>query len=273
MCRSSNMAVGLPWFFFCLFALHGALGYSKTSLEEKIENLEKKLELVYDIVTEITSENVDLKTRLKALEDLVTDGKHFERESGNPNAAQMTFPLRTNSSNNQINKNIDERKVTESDIKNNISLERKRKDYVTILPSTSTPSVIAFHAYLSKDSSGPLGAHHILQFDVVPLNRGNGYNVFDGIFIVPATGTYVFTWSFMSEGHGRVDTQLMKNADIIGTRYADSLFSTVWDFATGTVVTEVNQGDHVYVRLGLASTRRVRSIPESRTTFSGWLLS
>lgn len=125
------MAIGLPCFFFCLFALHGALGYSKTSLEEKIENLEKKLELMYDIVTEITSENVDLKTRLKALEDLVTDGKHFERESGNPNAAQMTFPLRTNSSNNQINKNIDERKVTESDIKNNISLERKRKGKTT----------------------------------------------------------------------------------------------------------------------------------------------
>lgn len=142
------------------------------------------------------------------------------------------------------------------------------------MPSTSTPSgVIAFHAYISKDSSGPLGAHHILQFDVVPLNRGNGYNVFDGIFIVPAAGTYVFTWSIMSDAHGRVDTQLMKNADIIGTRYADSYSSTVWDFATGTVVTEVNQGDHVYVRLGLESVGKVRSIPESRTTFSGWLLS
>lgn len=96
------------------------------------------LELMYDIVTEITSENGDLKTRLKAFEDLVTDGKHCGnrqrdpfRESGNPNAAQMTFPLRTNSSNNQINKNIDERKVTESDIKNNISLERKRKGKTT----------------------------------------------------------------------------------------------------------------------------------------------
>lgn len=133
------MAVGLSWFFLSLFALHGALGYPKTNLEEKIENLEKKLELMYDVVTEITSENVDLKTRLKVLEDLVIDGKHCGnrqrdplRESGNPNAAQMTFPLRTNSSNNQINKNIAERKVTESDIKNNISLERKRIGKTTV---------------------------------------------------------------------------------------------------------------------------------------------
>lgn len=72
------MAVGLHWLFFCLFALHGPLGYSKTSLEEKIKNLEKKLELMYDTVTELTSENVDLKTRLKALEDLVIDGKHLQ---------------------------------------------------------------------------------------------------------------------------------------------------------------------------------------------------
>lgn len=133
MYRSSNMAVGLPWFFFCLLALHGALGYSKTSLEEKIENLEKKLELMYDIVTELTSENVDLKIRLKALENLVIDGKHFgnrQREllkgSGNSNDEQMTFTHRTNNSNHQTGKNIVERKIPESDIKNDISFERKR---------------------------------------------------------------------------------------------------------------------------------------------------
>lgn len=142
------------------------------------------------------------------------------------------------------------------------------------MPPTSTPTgVIAFHAYISKDSSGPLAAHHILQFDVVSLNRGTGYNVFDGIFIVPATGTYVFTWSFMSGAHGSVCTQLMRNADILCTRYADSITSTVLDFATGVVITDANHGDHVYVRMGQNSVGKVRSIDQSTTTFSGWLLS
>lgn len=142
------------------------------------------------------------------------------------------------------------------------------------MPHTSTPTdVIAFHAYISKGSNGPLATHHILQFDVVSLKRDNGYNAFDGIFIDPATGTYVFTWSFMSESHGNVCTQLMRNAEILCTRFADSVSSTVCDFATGIVVTDANQGDHVYVRMGQTSNGKVLSIDQSTTTFSGWLLS
>ena len=138
---------------------------------------------------------------------------------------------------------------------------------------TSATGVIVFHAYLSKDSSGPLPIHHVLTFDVVTLNKGQGYNPFDGIFIVPVAGTYVFTWSFMSEPHGSVYTQLMKNADVIGTRYADSASATVWDFSTGVVVVGVARGDHVYVRLGSDSQGKVGSVAHSRSTFSGWLLN
>lgn len=77
MCRLSNMVVGLFWFLFCFFVLYGVFGYFKISLEEKIENLEKKLEFMYDIVIEIMFENVDFKIRLKVLEDLVIDEKYF----------------------------------------------------------------------------------------------------------------------------------------------------------------------------------------------------
>ena len=136
----------------------------------------------------------------------------------------------------------------------------------------SPTGVIAFHAYKSKDSSGPLPIHHVLTFDVVSLNKGDGYNAFDGIFIVPVAGTYVFTWSFMSEPHGTVYTQLMKNADVIGTRYADSATASVWDFSTGVVVVDVAVGNHIYVRLGYESNGKVLSITESKTSFSGWLL-
>lgn len=114
--------------------------------------------------------------------------------------------------------------------------------------------------------------HHILKFDMVPLNKGNGYKAFDGIFIASMSGTYVFfSWSFMSDVHGNVLTELTKNADVIGNRFADSLNSAVYDFSTGTVVVDILQGDHVYVRMG-ESTGQVKSISVSRTTFSGWLL-
>jgi hypothetical protein len=74
-------------------------------------------------------------------------------------------------------------------------------------------------------------------------------NSFDGTFLVPVSGTYVFTWAFMSDVNGIVSTQLMKNIDIFGTRYADSCNSTVWNFATGTAVVDVYRGDHIYVEL------------------------
>ena len=144
---------------------------------------------------------------------------------------------------------------------------------VVPVPDTSAPSaVIAFHSYLSHDSTGPLPNHHVLLYIVVPLNRGNGYKNFDGIFNVPVTGTYVFTWSIMADAHGIVYTQLMKNAEVIGTRYADSDTATVWDFSTGVVVVDAAQGDHVYIRLGDPSKGKVQSISQSRSTISGWLL-
>ena len=65
--------------------------------------------------------------------------------------------------------------------------------YPTVPPTISPTGVIAFHAYVSKDSDGPLSSHYILKFDTVPLNKRNGSNVFDGIFIVPTSGTYVLT--------------------------------------------------------------------------------
>lgn len=122
---------------------------------------------------------------------------------------------------------------------------------------------------MSQGSDDPLPTHHILKFDVILLNRGNSYNAFDGIFVDPATGTYVFTWSFMSWPHGWVYTELMKNADVIGTRYSESDSPSAWDLSTGIVVVHVSSGDHVYVRLGRTSNGRVEVSVKAELRFLG----
>lgn len=122
---------------------------------------------------------------------------------------------------------------------------------------------------MSQGSDDPLPTHHILKFDVILLNRGNSYNAFDGIFVDPATATYVFTWSFMSWPHGWVYTELMKNADVIGTRYSESDSPSAWDLSTGTVVVHVSSGDHVYVRLGRTSNGRVEVSVKAELRFLG----
>jgi hypothetical protein len=90
---------------------------------------------------------------------------------------------------------------------------------------------------------------------------------FDENLVVPVSTTYTwlyfFTWAFM----GVVGMQLKRNSEIPGTRVSGSASSTMWEFATGTAVADVDQGNHAYVN-GL-----VLSIVHRRTTFSGWLLN
>lgn len=62
------------WFF----ALQCTLGDLNTNLEEKIGTLEKKLELLSDVVFRLSSENDDLKVRMKALEESGTNANRLE---------------------------------------------------------------------------------------------------------------------------------------------------------------------------------------------------
>ncbi|XP_056003349.1 complement C1q tumor necrosis factor-related protein 4-like isoform X2 [Ostrea edulis] len=251
----------------------------------KVNNLEVKLEILEGVVFRLISENDDLKGRFEYLENILENCDKCENEKVKSSddeeynhtlseidrvvtksGKEETEVFTSNSARNA-------EKVTKTRKDSTNTYRREAQDFEKRVEQRSQSDVIAFHAYLSTDSSGPLPAHHILKFDTVSLNRGNGYNAFDGIFIVPVSGTYVFTWAFMSEPRGTVSTQLMRNSDILGTRFADSATSTVWDFATGIVVADVDQGDHIYVQLRLNSHGKVLSIPHSRNTFSGWLLN
>ncbi|XP_048751077.1 uncharacterized protein LOC125662767 isoform X1 [Ostrea edulis] len=270
----------------CLLnAFHEIYGKSTDGLPLKVDNLEVKLEILEDIVFRLISENDDLKDRVQYLEKMVKNCDKCENEkikSSDDEGYNHTLPKIDGGIAKSGKEEIEE--IKPNSVKKEDSIPEKRKEFIQPfrrqaqdlerkVEQRSQSDVIAFHAYLSTDSSGPLPAHHILKFDTVSLNRGNGYNAFDGIFIVPVSGTYVFTWAFMSEPRGTVSTQLMRNSDILGTRFADSATSTVWDFATGIVVADVDQGDHIYVQLRLNSHGKVLSIPHSRNTFSGWLLN
>lgn len=62
------------WFF----AFQCTLGDLNTNLEEKIGTLEKKLELLSDVVFRLSSENDELKARMKALEESGTNTNRLE---------------------------------------------------------------------------------------------------------------------------------------------------------------------------------------------------
>ena len=63
--------LGSPFCYVCLFIYNGVLGYSVDDVVDKLKNLETKLEVMYETVTQLRTENKDLKIRVEILEELI----------------------------------------------------------------------------------------------------------------------------------------------------------------------------------------------------------
>jgi hypothetical protein len=119
---------------------------------------------------------------------------------------------------------------------------------------------------------GPL---HTIVFDVPVTNLGNGYNYQSGIFTVPSSGVYVFSWTITCSPLGFVYTQLVANDDPVGAIITNSQNNDDWLSTTGLVVKLVNKGDEVYVRtnpIHNISGDIKSSSTHYHTSFSGWKL-
>ncbi|OWF47660.1 uncharacterized protein LOC110454072 [Mizuhopecten yessoensis] len=133
----------------------------------------------------------------------------------------------------------------------------------------TSPIGYAFSLSLSANTNVVLQS--IIKYDDVMLDEGNGYNHGNGIYEIPTSGVYVFTWTIMSgtNNGGSMSTHLMVNGVVRSATDADSDAHN-WEAATGLIVTSVSKGDHVYI---LAySTGQVISDTNNRSTFSGWRL-
>lgn len=76
---------------------------------------------------------------------------------------------------------------------------------------------VAFYAYLSASTAANLPSKHILVFDHVVLNKGQGYHQDDGIFIVPSHGVYVFAWTVGVRNHGWTPLEIVVNGVVFGS--------------------------------------------------------
>ncbi|XP_062609632.1 uncharacterized protein LOC134271453 [Saccostrea cucullata] len=189
-------------------------------MEEKLEYMEMELTEVKKVVLRLDEENAELKARLGDLENAFQNGEGKLQTSGQDRTMVGNALKSSDIVHGVPNDSKKDMIITENQQYQLKGSDWNRKRIVH--PTTAPVGIIAFHAYLSHNIPGPLAEHHIIQFDFVQLNKGNGYRAYDGLFVVPASGTYVFTWGFMSNTSDCVYTQLMKNSDVLGTRYADS---------------------------------------------------
>lgn len=143
-----------------------------------------------------------------------------------------------------------------------------------IQPSQITPTTVAFYAQKSSNiPASEATANRVLVFDIVKTNLGNGYHPSTGVFMVPESGIYVFSWSFRNGLDDYHSTELMVNTGQEGIILIDSADGS-YITGTGIAVIHVNKGDDVYVRIGSVGNRGpIYSDARGRCSFTGWKLN
>ncbi|XP_061190240.1 uncharacterized protein LOC133198111 [Saccostrea echinata] len=134
--------------------------------------------------------------------------------------------------------------------------------------------VNAFYAYMSASENHP-GHHQTIIFDVAITNAGHAYSKNSGIFTVPTTGIYVFTWNIASAIHDYSYTELVVNATPRGFIHTCSLNDACGRVTTGIVVVAVNQRDEVFVRTNsvFPIVGGIHSDGDIRSSFAGWQIA
>ena len=142
---------------------------------------------------------------------------------------------------------------------------------LNVVTSPQSANQVAFYTYLSHNLQN-LGNHHPIVFDHVHINEGNAYSSVDGELIAPVPGLYVFSWTIASADRTCMETELMKNQEIIGHLISDACNHDDWAYSSGTAVTRLGVGDRVYVRTATTHTHNVFGTGLGTSSFTGFLL-
>ncbi|XP_062613158.1 uncharacterized protein LOC134274928 [Saccostrea cucullata] len=150
-------------------------------------------------------------------------------------------------------------------------ITRKERFLMPLSTSPPTTQTVAFYAYMSSPVSN-IGSHHVLVFDVVKTNVGNGFHQNAGVFIAPKSGVYVFYWNIRVSHNHYHSVELIVNKEQVGVFIAQSVSGQ--NFQGGNLaVVYVNQEDDVFVRT-IANSRvgDIYNDDLGHSSFSGWLL-
>ncbi|XP_061166799.1 uncharacterized protein LOC133175705 [Saccostrea echinata] len=169
-------------------------------------------------------------------------------------------------------------KISKGDFKNIVRKENKTelksRNKRLLSQSTVSPPTkdfVAFYAFMSAGATYTQN-NHVLVFDTVKTNFGNSFHHNTGVFIVPTSGLYVFTWTIREHNGSHHSVALVINNEEYGAVYQNSRPGD-YDQCSTTVVIYVNQGDDVFLRTryGTGGTSGdIISNPYGRTSFSGW---
>ncbi|XP_053376348.1 complement C1q tumor necrosis factor-related protein 2-like [Mercenaria mercenaria] len=108
------------------------------------------------------------------------------------------------------------------------------------------PEIVSFTAYLSQRIDHMGVGHHVV-FDKILTNDGAGYNSNTGIFTVPDTGLYLFTYS-VNDHFDRSMLQLVVDGSNLVDIIVDPDSSTEEAMSGNTAIIHVSQGQSVWIQ-------------------------
>lgn len=125
---------------------------------------------------------------------------------------------------------------------------------------------------LAMTGSTTFNRRETIIYSDVHLDIGKGYHTGNGIYTVPVSGVYVFTWSTTCDPHDEIITELVVNGAVKGVADADCSDADDVHVSTGLSVVSVHRDDQVFVRTGDKSGKVFHFATIAWTTFSGWRL-
>ncbi|VDI76043.1 Hypothetical predicted protein [Mytilus galloprovincialis] len=125
-----------------------------------------------------------------------------------------------------------------------------------------------------KSNSFNLERESTVVFDTIVLNEGNHYNNYDGVFVAPRDGIYLFSWTVSSYNANYVMTELVVGDEVITSTGEKDADSVSFMSASMTAICRMKKDSHAWIRTtGYGSLHYFYSNDNHpRTSFLGLLI-
>jgi hypothetical protein len=125
-----------------------------------------------------------------------------------------------------------------------------------------------FYAVI-KDNHLNFNVDAILVFETVIVNDGEHYDPYDGVFVAPQKGVYLFSWTVSGNGAKYIVTELVVEQNTISSA---GEYNGGGGHSSGsmTALCKMEKGDHAWIRTtGVSSGQEIYSAdnyPQSSNT-------
>ncbi|XP_045203632.2 uncharacterized protein LOC123556753 [Mercenaria mercenaria] len=239
-----------------------SLEWKLNKVEKKLQNVENELEGQKELNRKLENE---LHAQRMILDLLQTNNDKLKQkgdimEQQNESIKHFLEHI-TRSGDVDVNENMTKSSVRQT-------AQRHVGDINEIRVARQEREQVAFSAYLKHDLSN-LGPGHTIQYGATVLNEGNALNVHTGIFTVPVSGVYFFSFACEDDHNHRIYADIL----VDGTRKSlilEGPVANAHSMGTNVVILRLTKGQAVWVAID--SWGHDGLLQNIATTFSGAFL-